>query len=206
VSIDALTNKPDVGYDVKACARNDTACAAPLGSGKTGDNGSVTFTLPTGASGFDGFFAVTGPSDVTDLSFVATPLRVDTTGYRRIYWGASAIKTVLATTTTGVTLDPMRGVVAYEVHDCAKRTAAGMTVTLAEADDKTVSGTVDIAKTAFIVGSTVTDYSGQGGFANVRPGPVTLTVRRADTGDVVAIQEGSFGTGQYAMFAPSPQR
>src|SRR5690242_15969470 len=61
---------PLKGADVKACAKGDPMCAAPVDEQMSNDQGMVTLTVPTGTDGFDGHIDVSSPAILPSLIFL----------------------------------------------------------------------------------------------------------------------------------------
>lgn len=206
---------PNAG--VKACARADTACSQPLAAGTTGENGRVLLPgLPLGATGFTGFFEVTVPGEAPTLSFVLPPIP-HTTAYGRSYFGKAT--TTFFSNILGVTYDPTRGHLLAEAHDCHELVDGEYCWTKGDCTLLKYPGgiafEIDIVDPAIVRAyvaprtisrdaTATTDTSGGGGFLNVPPGPVTITARVAQTGQLYARQTVFVRAGAFSAVVMTP--
>lgn len=162
---------PDL--DVKACALDDAACAAPLATGTTDSSGKVMMTVPSATQGIGVYFEVTGASVTPTLAYL------DFTDNVTSFKTGTFISPVLSASTTTllaslmqVTLDPARGHVLFQVRDCTHNPFATGSVEVEQADAQST--------TAYMKGSmpsttaTGTDPGGQGAVLNVPAGNATV--------------------------------
>lgn len=196
---DSVTGKPLSGIDVRACRREDPACAAPVSSPAppTDDQGHTTVevTWPpvspvSPEAGFDGFLELT--SKVIDppwwpmLRFVSNRVIGD--------WGESAVMfnandpsvKALLQIGGGLELDTSLAGLAVEIHDCLGEPAPGIRfevtqepghskVPLVYLDDQ---GNLDpkldaTTRSSLALGANLVGTSG------------TVVARFADTGEVI---------------------
>jgi hypothetical protein len=126
---------PLVGATVKACVRDDIACASPVvAPGVTDASGNVTFTLVTGGPfGFGGYFEVSADSLYPSLFFLRDPLSVPRVTLPGILVPESKVIDEFYTA-AGMTADESRGVVELQAADCHFSPASGVTASLVDTD------------------------------------------------------------------------
>lgn len=218
-------NTPVANVPVKPCGRADTACTSPVVPAQTTDSaGAVMFAgLPTGANGFDGYFEVDAPNDVPNLDFVNPALFAAFPAYNRVYWSGAALTTIA--NTANVTMDPSRGTLGVEVHDCSeypgnvhcvedggcpigKPGGVSVTINPEAMDSATVGGYLTSVNGLAGVSTQATctsvglGVSGKAGFFNVKPGPVTITA--TISGGVVVATFSVFVRANAATFVELP--
>jgi hypothetical protein len=189
-----LTSKsqPVANAPVKACAIGDVTCSTSIDSHTTDSTGTVMFAaLPTGTKGFDGYFEVDFPNDMPNLNFNDPPIYASSGSVRTFWSGALVAETAQA---VGVTLDPSRGTLLIEAHDCTEFPSnvsclgndagcpssrpGGVSLSINVSDPKIVTGYITDQNGSVVASRTATctaDKFGAGGFFNVPPGPVTIT-------------------------------
>lgn len=219
-NIDAFSNVPLHDAVVKVCARDDVACAAPSLQTTTDENGIATMpALPLGANGFDGYFEVSVGDEPRNLNFVSPSIHRDQ-AYRRVYWSLAALTRIADI--VGTKYDPQRGHVFVEAHDCTGYANGTFCTPPLDDIDGCLRGQpggvafeLDVQDPAIVLGylyppSISRDAGGtyagigQGGFVNVPPGPVTLTAKIAQTGQVVARQKLFVRAGAFSMVTIFP--
>jgi hypothetical protein len=204
--VDPSNNKPVAGATVKTCARTDTTCGAPLETATTDEVGRAKFAaLPTGTSGFDGFFEVQFGSEIPNLNF-QPPIVASIADYTRQYWGNSQWQVIFQA--GGFKPDQQTlGTVGFQVHDCKGYLPGGITAELDVKDAKIVRGFIVYENGIGTVSTTATATSalvGLGGFFNVPPGPVTLTLKVEATGQVVSVSKVFARAGAYTAVVAAP--
>lgn len=201
------TGMPVPGLTVKACARADLRCAAPLSTGSTGATGSATLAGPVGPQGFDGYLEITGGTGANEVvptrMFPNPPLAA----------GARSVTSRLiereAFTLLGsvlmARLDEGTGMITAAASDCDRGPAEGATITASPAP---------VGARQFYTGNnglpnlagTQTGMAGSGGMVNVPPGEYTLTAARvspaARIGSAAVSVRGGFVTA--INVGPSP--
>lgn len=164
------------GATVKVCARGDVACANPLQTATTANNGLVTLTLPvTPGVGFDGLIEVTGGGAVPTLYTPHPPLIPG--GVDRFLYVFNQTTFDLFTGLSGIAVDPSRGHVALVANDCATNTVAGVSFAASTADASTTRTYTRNNIPATM--ETETDARGGAGFINLPVGDVAVTATRA---------------------------
>lgn len=172
-ALDPLSGTGTANLTVKACAKADTTCAAPLDTTTTNAQGQATVTVPTGAAGFDGFLEVTGAQVKASLVFGSVPI------VQNESLSIVAISSFLFSQLAqqyGVMPDPQKGHIAAVLYECS---AVG-------AWDNAAQGAVlgctpapgDIGYTNGMLpapNATSTDASGAAVAVNVDPGTATVT-------------------------------
>lgn len=162
---------PLPGVTARACGHGDVPCDHPFSSGTTDALGVVPLTFPTGTTGFDGYFELTGGSVMPTRVFAVPPEVV-----------SAAMTTVLAVTQqefnllaaiARVTPDPARGHLATVLEDCDEHAAAGLALTVAPSPPDA---------TPFYIAGVVpnthadhTDATGIAGVLSLPPGTYALT-------------------------------
>ena len=183
---------------VKACAANDATCAHPFDVCNTFTDGTVVLTIPGTATGFDGYFEVTGSSFPS-----RTYIRPNITSDRRV-----ELMTVLTDSeanlfaaAASVTLDPMRGHVAVTALDCSGIPAPNVVITASTAD---AMSTTTYPMGGLPSSNMFTDDTGQVGIFNLPPGPVVLRAVRMDTGATVTTLDLDVRAGFISLSFVTP--
>jgi hypothetical protein len=194
---------PIEGITVKACAKADTTCVAPLATALTGANGEVSIEVPvTPTAGFDGYFDLSGPDIPPSLVFVHPP------PFEDIPPGALTVP-LIDNPTLGflgnlIDLDPARGHVALVGLDCAQAEASGLSFACDTADASSSPLYVQNGIPSLV--ATSTDDTGVGAIFNVVAGPANVTASVASsstqTGSIAIFTRA--GTFTYATLPPTP--
>jgi hypothetical protein len=130
--VEFLSEQPYVGLTVKACGQVDLDCRAPLATATTDDAGTFSMTVPSGASGFNGYIDLSGASVYPALYYFLPPLIV---GGFRGRLRLPAVSTIdLLVKAMMVDLDPSRGHLALVPWDCTLSPAPGVSFQVASAD------------------------------------------------------------------------
>ncbi|MCC6648730.1 MAG: hypothetical protein IT374_24595 [Polyangiaceae bacterium] len=132
--VNGLTDAPVAGAVVKACSKADLECASPqAGPLTSGADGKLTFTgLPTGCTGWDGYFEVVAPTYAHTLRMFPFPITKG--GAFKASLASEAIFQALGKSIAGG-LDPARGHLTASAIDCTgSPLAPGVTATVSTAD------------------------------------------------------------------------
>ena len=200
--VDFNSMAPFVGLTVKACAKADTACAAPLDTQTTDANGAVKLTVPTGTDGFDGYADITGPDIPNSIAFVF-PYVGDDNAATVPMLSSGTLDAFAAL--TGVALDDTRGHIAAQVIDCSfTNPAPGVGVTASTADAS--SSQIYVKNNLPNGNATETDETGVTGIFNLPAGPVDLTGKVSSssqtTGKITVLTRAK--TITYTTLPPTP--
>ncbi|HEX4339682.1 MAG TPA: hypothetical protein VH062_27430 [Polyangiaceae bacterium] len=122
--VEFLAETPYVGLTVKACSLSDLDCTSPLATTTTDDNGHLELTVPSGATGFNGFIDLSGSTLYPTLYYFLPPLIVGGDRGRLRLPSADTIK--LLASSIKVDLDPTRGSLALVPWDCTLSPAPGV--------------------------------------------------------------------------------
>jgi hypothetical protein len=146
------------GVTVRACDASDTACAAPLATAQADDSGVVAMFLNGAQPSFDGYLEITGAQMPTNLVFFDGRAPALDGFYEVVVTTADAlgISEVLA----GVKLDPQRGVVRIEAHDCSGAPAAGVRLGVSTWDAQTTTAYSTGDGASLSAGAGATDPTG----------------------------------------------
>ncbi len=135
-------NLPVEGSSIRACFRNDDACAvAAAGPVTTNGNGQASIDVPTslttpGSLGFNGYFEIVG-SKHSPYLYVPTPPIVDNRDAVLLVSTLDGFARVLKATVPDLTLDPGRAVLSLQSRDCEQNVTAGARFQTLEADAQT---------------------------------------------------------------------
>lgn len=201
------TNMPMSGVTVKVCARTDLTCATPQSMGVTNAMGTVMLTAMLGASGFDGYFELTGGTGTDQVVPTRTfPVPAITASSQRFVNNAIPQLTFeLLGGVLNARLDAMTGGITGLAADCNGRPAAGVAVSLAPAQASATR--FYIAGSLPSTSAMATDATGLFGYVNVAPGDYTLTADRtspmARVGTATLNVRGGF-ISLAANLGPSP--
>lgn len=164
------------GAVVKACAKTDETCATPLGAGAqtTAADGIANFTIPAGATGFDGYFEVNADTYMPTLITPSYPLVESVALEARL--AGTTIFTSTAMNIAGGPLDANRGHMTIGAYTCAAdNDAPGVTVEIDTADQDTklqYGGTLPSAANMATVGPKARAF-----LVNIPTGPATVTAQ-----------------------------
>jgi hypothetical protein len=199
--VEMLSLKPPEGLAVKACAKLDITCTAPMSPPVTpGSDSKIRLDLP---SGFDGYLEMTSFTTVPSYLYIVEPL-VESRAHPIAVQLLTPATVGLLTAMAGIAADPERGTLVVLARDCSKTAAPGLSFTAEPTDAKVSffyvsSGLPTHAKQT-------TDDTGSGGFVNLSPGVVE--VRAALTKSAVPVSKVSVtmraGGVTYVDLPPTP--
>jgi hypothetical protein len=211
----AFATTPYAGLAVRVCpSPTDTVCGAALDARTTGADGAAAFTnIALGSPGFDGYFEVVVPQDVSSLELAAPPIVKDDLAWTRYVFVGADVKAIL----DGVQAqwDKSRGVIVVQANDCRWATAglgsalaAGVAFALDPPDAQSTVVYFD-GKTA-TAGATSTGAQGWAMIANVTAGSaVSLVGTVASSGKragtiKVPVRAGAVTVVTFAPYTPAP--
>lgn len=169
--IDATTQKGIASVAVRACAKADTTCAAPLSNGVTDAMGAAMLTVPTGTAGFDGYVEVSDPKLVPQLAFLPNAVTSSSYSYSTVALTTNTFN--LVQTILKLKADASRGHVGVVSYDCKNVAAPGVSIAVSTSDAQSTSAY--FVNMVPMTSATETDASGFGLVANVPVGPTTVT-------------------------------
>ena len=190
--VDVLTEKPFVGTTARACRKLDRDCTNPIDTQTTNEEGEVSFTVPAGSIGFDGYVDFTGGNtggDNGEMSAIYPAIwypspNVVSSGWRGRIQFVSRLSLMALETLTSATTDPTRGHFAVNAQDCNFASAGGVSFSADTADDKTTP--FYFVATVPKTNTTQTDpLSGIGGFINLPANQLTYVTATVQVGDTV---------------------
>jgi hypothetical protein len=205
---DYQAGTPIAGLTVKLCPRTDPLCAAPTKTQTSDAKGQVTFTAPATADGWDSYLDVTGTGVKSTLIYLWW---TNVEGYYGATTTTAFNAAILSTgifasyeSVLGVTDDPSRGAVTFNVAECRGNRLANATVACDLADDKSLTSYLDGASGIPSKTSTATDFSGTGAITNVKPGTATLTATWKTTGKTIGTYSLPIRAGYVTSTVLSP--
>jgi len=162
--VEAYSHSGVGGVTLLACDASDTTCSSPLARAQADDEGLATMTIPGAQGSFGGRLEISGSEMPTNLVFFDGR----TSKEDSMVQGASFFEVVVYTpaalgitaTLAGVTLDPQRGVLRVEAHDCAGAASAGVSVGLSTSDRTTEVAYFASSGGALVPGAIATDETG----------------------------------------------
>lgn len=170
---DLISQLPQSGLTVKACATGDLACATPLATGTTGDDGRAVLRINVSEREFRGFLDVTDArADIDDahryihdLLILDKPVVKDESrGFAMVTQDAlDGVGTII-----GMPIDASKGHIAVSARNCYALFASGVEVSL---DPSNVSQIFYYKDGLPSRSSETTDASGTAIAANVDPTP-----------------------------------
>jgi hypothetical protein len=181
---DLLNANPVTGVRLTLCAKLDGNCDFPLNQFQSNDQGQLDVELPVG---FDGYFQTEGGGMYPTMFF--PPNTRKQRAPSELPMVPLTFFPTMVTQISGQAVAADRTVVMTTALDCRGKTAAGMTLTSQQVDERTTSYVIQDALPSRI--ATTTDSSGAGGFVNIKAGTVVVTSTIAATGRVagtVAVQ------------------
>jgi hypothetical protein len=158
---DTVTREPPDGLLVSACSPLDIECARPMADSVAPDaDGFVRVRVPRN---FAGFFRVVSDQTVPAALFIDGAVAADTIAAPMLLIGQGPFQVL--TQSQGVAIDPGMGHLLLRAYDCDREAAPGVRFT----SDKGGQPFAFVDGLP-VVGQTVTDAEGTGGFLNVLPG------------------------------------
>jgi hypothetical protein len=165
---DTITRQPPPGLEVSACSPLDIDCSEPMATGIRPDaDGSVRARVPRN---FSGFFRVLSDNTVPAVLFIDGALVADTSASPMLLIGQTPF--LALTQSQGVAIDPQMGHLLLRGYDCDTNPAPGVRFT----NDRGGQPFAFVDGLP-VVGQTVTDAEGTGGFLNVLPGLAVVQSR-----------------------------
>jgi hypothetical protein len=185
---DVPSDAPPPLATVRACAKNDAACANPVATSTSDALGRAEFVLPTGAHGFDGYLDITGTSSTGEplmeqLFYNSAPWTSDVQQYVTVGSASS--------TQTGwpATFDPARAQMIVLAVACSFTPAFGALLAVSAADSRTTIAYPEGLGFSYDAGFPAQDNNALAYVANVPGAGTTLTTTyqgvRVGTMDVV---------------------
>ncbi|HVZ33243.1 MAG TPA: hypothetical protein VG963_12505, partial [Polyangiaceae bacterium] len=196
---DTVSRKPPPGLVVSACSPLDIDCMNPVAdSVPPGADGFVRLSVP---QNFSGFFIVKSSETVNSVLFIDGPITADMTAPPMLVIGEAALQTL--TQTQNVNIQMGTGNLLLRAWDCDQMPASGVQFS---SDHGGVP--FSFVNTLPVVGQTVTDDDGAGGFLNVSPGLAIVKATLAD-GTVTRTSTGRVSANWFTYVdlnakAPSP--
>jgi hypothetical protein len=199
---DLVTGGAIPGASGRLCERPDTTCTMPI-SGEIPVNAVGDLVLRVRA-GFDGYVELQAPGKMPGLYFLYPPVDADRE-IPLVPLLETALVESLAEANT-YHLVPERGQVLLGAYDCGHTPAAGITLSVSDADAQTAGFYVldNLPK----IGAPATDASGRGGFINVKAGIVAITANVAADNRKIATVSLFVRAGMmtFTSLVPSPSR
>jgi hypothetical protein len=155
------------GVNLRACDREDQLCQRPLATATADESGSAIVNLP---GGFEGYFQWEGESVAPAMYFLGVPLVRDTV-FPIAVISPGAYEAINGQ--FGDILVEGRSDVLLNVLDCDGSPAAGISVTVPEADS--ALQTFYLANGLFAPNLTATGASGLVRLFNMPPGKASIT-------------------------------
>lgn len=173
--VDFLTKAPVPGIVVDACNPVDIACADPISTAVTDENGVATHVLP---AGFTGFYSATPDGAFPTIIDFPYPLLFDRDERNQLVLGLdlqAPFEQLI-----GATLEPGKAHIAFQTIDCIRSWAPGVAVRVEPDDGATI---FYLDNGIPVAGATATIGESQGGILNVAPVPVRLIGTVEATGE-----------------------
>jgi len=162
--VEAYSHSGVGGVTVLACEAWDTACSSPLARAQADDEGQATMTISGAQGSFGGHLEISGREMPTNLVFFdgrtskQDDMTTDSSFFEVVVYTPVALG--ITATLAGVTLDPQRGVLRVEAHDCAGAASAGVSVGLSTSDRTTEIAYFASNGGALMPGASATDETG----------------------------------------------
>jgi hypothetical protein len=191
------TGLPFADATIRACARADLACDAPLGTALTGPDGLAALSVP---AGFNGYFDATAADTLESLVYVAWPLTSDTT--YDLSLGPYDLYKMLVTSGGGVVNDNLGALFVY-TRDCLGADAPGVEL---EIQPRDVADGFYFVNGSPVSQQTSTSTDAIGGFSNVDAATITLTAKLAGATQTIATTTAlvRIKTLTYVTLTPTP--
>jgi hypothetical protein len=187
---------PIVEVRVSACAASDTACSSPLATARADDQGEAA--LDVAASPFDGYLEISRDDMTTNVVFLSGHAPQAGVYELTVYTPASLGMTARL---AGVALDPTRGVVRIETHDCGGAPAAQVSVGVSTRDALTHVAYFEGGGGALSTSASSTDDTGIAIAFGVREGSfgVHESLGRSNVGGAIAFARAGAVSSVVAM-------
>ncbi len=205
--IEPVQGKAVAGIAVRACPDlSDVTCASAGDGGivTTDSNGDAKVVVPLGTKGFAGYFEASLMNDVTNLTVVYPPLLGDSSPYQRVQWSSTGLSVIFSTADGFASDSTKYGIIGFEAHDCAHKIVDGVSAELVGSAPSAHLGYINTAASKLDDMQMATDKSGQGGWANVPPGPVTVRFKVAATGKLITEMTVPVRIGAFTGLVPAP--
>jgi hypothetical protein len=191
---DLTTSAPLAGATVTACTVDDVDCSRdpPWATGQTDELGRLSMSVPVLAGPPAGYLKVISTTTVPTYSYWGAGLAWSRYVFSPGRSGANTNGVLVITAaeaqalnsgglTDAGTLDPNRAIVMVYVEDCLAAPAAGVLVTLSNADGETVT------TNGLGVRTSTTDTGALLTFSTVRPGQGTVTATPVGLSQAAAV-------------------
>jgi hypothetical protein len=193
---DLLSQKPIQGVSLTLCAKLDANCQLPIAQYQSDQSGQIDVEMP---AGFDGYFQTEGAGLYPMLFFPPS-----TRAQRAPGTLPMVANSFFGTMFSGVggPVGSDRTVVMTTALDCLGKPAAGLALSSAQADDRTVGYVIQgglPSRTA-----ATTDDSGNGGFVNLPPGNAVITSTMAANNRLVGTIAVQTRVGHITMVLVMP--
>jgi len=188
---DILTYVPKGAVAIHACRAGDLACASQVASAISGPDGFAELKVPPGLLGFSGYFelfpAPGDPDPVVKMLLQHTsPPLAEAVDLVRGVISQAQFDTFALLLKPGKGANPELGHIVLQAADCNSNGADGVTFELADPSLAEVQFYLDESELpSTTLGKTMAPNQ-MGGFANVKPGTVTVVARVAATQQKVA--------------------
>lgn len=195
----ALTSQPQKGLDVRTC--DQAPCNVPISGGTTDENGVATLwpwgdTVTVGGTSSSSEFTTSYPLNVFSVTQSTTSLDAE------VY---NEVALVEATQLAGVPHVDGTATLTARVTDCSGTPAAGVTLLLPGADDRTVA-LYHEGDQPLPTGHASTGVTGRAMIFNLRAGHYVLLARDVRTGMQVAAFSGYAPVNGIAHAELAPAR
>jgi hypothetical protein len=192
-----------LNVDISVCDVTDLPCDHPLAVGRTDDAGLATLPVPNG-SGFSTqgvrvYAQLSSPDIVPALNYWVYPLseaEVDYSGALRHLDSVTPTTFSAAYAAVGLVVDPNRGSLALQIHDCLGANAPNVMLSASSGDAGTGPAVYTVGGTPSTT-ATATDATGVAFWLNVVPGSVDVTAIPVALGKTVSHVSVQVRTGAY---------
>jgi hypothetical protein len=194
---DTITRQPPPGLQVSACSPLDIECVRPMADSVQPDaDGMVRVPVPRN---FAGFFRVLSEQTVPAVLFPDGAVEGDVTARPMLVIGQLALQAL--TQSQNIAIDPQMGHLLLRAYDCNRAPAAGIRFS----NDRGGQPFAFVDGLP-VVGQTVTDPEGTGGFLNVLPGLAVVQSLQAGGGVSTRTASGRVRSGwfTYVDLDPAP--
>ncbi len=158
------------GASVQACNASDTNCSAPVGGGSSDGSGRLTVTVPTGGSGWFGYFRIQAGGYPVHEFWASLPVLGDEPSPPQLT-DSSTLGQVASYLGTSYG----QGTILGKAFDCSANAGSGVSFS------ESGGGTPFYVSGGLPTSGGTTDGTGQWGVMNVNPGMVTITATHGGT-------------------------